>query len=102
MFVLLSDRNSLSMLILTIFTVTFVNILLTREICFPPDGRVSTRVAALLLGHEPVVVAPAACEGELLTFSCLLVVEPSRMISKTRSFRLGFAANRNLWSWPAQ
>ena len=88
--------------VFTIFTIALINVLLTRDISFPSDSRVSARVGARLLGHEPVIVPPASCEGELLTFSCLLVIKPPGMVSKTSSFGLGLAANWNLRPWPTQ
>ena len=61
-----------------------------------------TRVAALLLAHEPVIVAPAARVGELCAGPGLLVVSPARVIAQTGALGQGLAAHRDLGLGPAQ
>ena len=53
--------------------VSLVQELSARDVSSSPDGRMSACGAALLLAHEPVVVSPAACVGELLAVPGLLV-----------------------------
>ena len=40
-------------------------------------------IAALLLGDEPVIVAPAPTVAELLALSLLMVIIPPRMVTNT-------------------
>ena len=54
-----------------------------------------TRGSALLVTHEPVVVPHATRVTELLAVSLVLIVEPAREVSSTRSLSPGFAADRN-------
>ena len=85
-----------------VLAVPLVNKLGTGDVSSSPDGRVCTRGAALLLAHEPVVVAAAACVGELSAVPGLLVVAPARMIAQTGALGQGLAAHWDLGLGPAQ
>ena len=61
-----------------------------------------TSELALLLCHEPVVVAPTPTVLELLARARLFVKEPPQMVLKTAALRLWFPTQRLLRPWLAR